>query len=343
MMAMQRKRASRSHCGVYDCSACALYLEEKCPGCGSGNLHLKRERKSVCAVYQCVRELGIAGCYECGEARCRLEAWSRARCPLRMRLGGERADGFRDLLESTKGAAAVAQEAALAERTAERLCSYLRVVEEYADRGVSTMSSHHLARAVGVRSSLVRRDLSALGGFGVPGRGYSVDLLQEALRRRLRLGRMRPTVWLGAAGLVDQEATRQALEAVQCRVVGLFDDGCEGRAAGGLPVQALARAPREVRKHRATVAVLASEEAARPELVRELVAAGIRAVLNLTAAALSPCAQAVIEQGDLRSQLARLLSRFSAGLRLRSASAHPERSRGAEEQARERTQTRGRR
>jgi NADH/NAD ratio-sensing transcriptional regulator Rex len=124
---------------------------------------------------------------------------------------------------------------------------------------------------------------------------------------------MRPTVWLGAVRLVEREATRQALEAVHCQLVGLFDDGGERRAAGGLPVQPLASAPREVRKHQATVAVLAAEEAARPERVRELVAAGIRAVLNLTAAPLPPCAQAVVEQGDLRSQLARLLSRFSAG------------------------------
>jgi len=57
--------------------------------------------------------------------------------------------------------------------------------------------------------------------------------------------------------------------------------------------------------------VLASEEAARLELVGELVAAGIRAVLNLTSAPLAVCAQAVIEQGDLRSQLSRLLSRPS--------------------------------
>jgi len=49
---MGTKRASRSLCGVYDCTTCSLFRERTCPGCGSGNLHLVREGSEPCAVYQ---------------------------------------------------------------------------------------------------------------------------------------------------------------------------------------------------------------------------------------------------------------------------------------------------
>ena len=311
-MRRQGKRASRSQCGVYDCSACALYSEQRCPGCASGNLHLRREGQAPCPVYECVRVLRIAGCHECEESRCRLRAWSRVRCPLRTRLGGEQAEGFRAMLEGAKGVAAAARrETALPERSAERMRWYLQVVEEYADRGVTTVSSHHLARATGARSTLVRRDLARLGRFGVPGRGYGVRQLRAAIRRRLKLERTRPTVWLGAVHLAESEAASAALRAVNCRLVGLYDDTCEARRVAGVSVQPLKRAAQGVRSSQAVVAVLAAEEAARPELVKELVAAGIRGVLNLTSAPLPASAQAVIEQGDLGTQLCRLLSRLA--------------------------------
>jgi NADH/NAD ratio-sensing transcriptional regulator Rex len=128
----------------------------------------------------------------------------------------------------------------------------------------------------------------------------------------LNLGRARATIWLGGVEMADGEEARAALDDVHCRLVGVFDDRHRGERVAGQMVHPLAQAPDWVRRRRASVAVLASEKAARPELVEELVAAGIRAVLNLTPAPLESCAQAVIEQGDLRSQLSRLLRRLPA-------------------------------
>jgi NADH/NAD ratio-sensing transcriptional regulator Rex len=112
--------------------------------------------------------------------------------------------------------------------------------------------------------------------------------------------------------MADGEEARAALGDVHCRLVGVFDDRHRGGRVAGQVVHPLAQAPDWVRKRGASVAVLASVDAARPELVEELVAAGIRAMLNLTPTPLGSCAQAVIEQGDLKSQLSRLLCRLPA-------------------------------
>ena len=305
---MGTKRASRSLCGVYDCTTCVLFREKTCPGCGSGNLHLIREGSEPCAVYQCVRALGVAGCHECTEQSCRVDSLVVARCPLRGRFGGPTEyAGFRELLDGTKGAAAGGGGGALAPRTLQRMGRYLRVAEDHARRGVATISSHQLGRAAGARSSLVRRDLSALGRCGTPGRGYAVSLLREAICRRLALEQARSAVWLGNAELAGRPETREALDAVNCRLVGVFDDAAAGRKAAGVRVQRLARAADKARKARATVAIVASEEAGQPEVVQGLVGAGVRAVLNLTPAPLTRPANVAVEQADLGSLLFRLL------------------------------------
>ncbi len=307
----ERRRASRSLCGVYDCSACALRRSGKCPGCASGNLHLARGGETPCAIYLCVREMGVTGCHECAEPRCLVGDPGAMECPLRERIEGERVgDEFQQLLRTVKGVATVPRDDSdIPRRKAERLRAYLRVVEDYAQMQVSTISSHQLATAAAVRSSLVRRDLSSLGSYGTPGRGYGVEALGVAIRHTLRLERRWATVWLGNAALAEAETTQQALADINCELVGVFDNDGAGRRMAGLEVQEVARALDEIERTRARVAVLASKQIARQELLQELEAAGVVAVLNLTSVRLKEPARIAVEQADLGSQLFRLLSR----------------------------------
>jgi len=80
----------------------------------------------------------------------------------------------------------------------------------------------------------------------------------------------------------------------------------------GAGVMALARAPGVAKRRRERVAVLAAEEATERAAVQELADAGIGAVLNLTPRRLEASAKLVIEQGDLGSQLFRLLVRLGS-------------------------------
>ena len=75
-------------------------------------------------------------------------------------------------------------------------------------------------------------------------------------------------------------------------------------------MQGLARAADKARKARAAVAIVASEEAAQPEVVQGLVGAGVWAVLNLTQAPLTRPANVAVEQADLGSLVFRLLCRI---------------------------------
>jgi redox-sensing transcriptional repressor len=190
-----------------------------------------------------------------------------------------------------------------------RLREYLQVVHDYARRNVAIVSSHHLARCVGVRASLVRRDLSELGHLGTPGRGYSVSAVAAALRKSLSLGSRRSAIWLGAARQAGDKHVAEALEIVNCILVGIFDDDSEPRQVAGIPVRPLAEVAAAA--NTATVAILASEAATKPEVLRGLAEAEIEAVLNLTPVRLDASAKVIVEQADLGSQLLRLLSRLA--------------------------------
>jgi len=303
------KRAIRARCGVYDCSACDLYRSGKCPGCGSGNLRLRRAGDELCPIYECVRLLGIASCHECAKTSCALGDRTKLKCQLRARFGGARpSPAFVRRLDRARGAASAAGRASGG--FADRLRSYLRVVAEYERREVPVVSSHQLARSIGVRASLVRRDLAELGGLGTPGRGYEVGPVAAAIREALDLGRKRPAIWLGVKGAIDWPSVVDALRAVNCSIVGVFDDDARGKVMGTLTVQPLSRAAVEARRIGATVAVVASERAVRPELLEGLVDAGVQGVLNLTRLRLDLPSRVAVEQCDLGSQILRLVSRL---------------------------------
>jgi len=307
---MGSRRATRSRCGVYDCSACDLYRAEKCPGCASGNLHLRRAGDELCPAYECVRALGIAGCPECRKSACILGDRTRLKCQLRVRVGGTRASqSFLRKLDAARGAAAGAR-GRTSGRFADRLRGYLRLLAQYELREVSVVSSHQLAGGIGVRASLVRRDLAEFGGLGTPGRGYEVRLVAGAVRKALDLATQRPAIWLGVAGVTDWQSVIDALRAGNCALVGIFDDGARERTIGTLTVQPLSRALPEARRTAARVAVVASESAARPDLLEGLVAAGVCGMLNLTPLRLDLSARVIVEQCDLGSQMVRLISRL---------------------------------
>src|SRR5258707_1970718 len=101
----------------------------------------------------------------------------------------------------------------IADSTVRRLSIYLRFLEEFEGRGLSTVSSEELARRGGTTSAQVRKDLSFFGSFGKRGLGYSVPELSTSLREILGLGREWRVVIVGAgkigAALAQYRGFRQ--------------------------------------------------------------------------------------------------------------------------------------
>src|SRR5580693_8130408 len=101
----------------------------------------------------------------------------------------------------------------IADSTVRRLSAYLRFLEDFESRGLTTISSDELAKRGGTTSAQVRKDLSFFGSFGKRGLGYSVPELKGRLGEILGLEHEWRVVILGAgkigAALIHYRGFRQ--------------------------------------------------------------------------------------------------------------------------------------
>jgi redox-sensing transcriptional repressor len=76
---------------------------------------------------------------------------------------------------------------AVSELTTQRLSVYLRCLSYLETHGVTTVSSHELARRFHLNSAQIRKDLACFGEMGIRGVGYDVARLKQHLIRTLGL------------------------------------------------------------------------------------------------------------------------------------------------------------
>jgi len=170
----------------------------------------------------------------------------------------------------------------IAESTVRRLSIYLRFLEEFEDRGLSTVSSEELARRGGTTSAQVRKDLSFFGSFGKRGLGYSVPELSAALREILGLGREWRVVIIGAGKIGAALAQYRGFRQRGYNILAVYDASAEkiGRSLEGIEIRDIARFETDVAREKPEIAVIAIPADGAQEVLDRIVRAGIKAVLN---------------------------------------------------------------
>src|SRR5215217_84330 len=111
----------------------------------------------------------------------------------------------------------------IADSTVRRLSAYLRFLEDFEHRGLSTISSEELAKRGGTTSAQVRKDLSFFGSFGKRGLGYSVPELTDSLREILGLRREWQVIIVGAGKIGTALAQYRGFRQRGFRVIAVYD------------------------------------------------------------------------------------------------------------------------
>ena len=170
----------------------------------------------------------------------------------------------------------------IADSTVRRLSAYLRFLEDFEGRGLSTISSDELARRGGTTSAQVRKDLSFFGSFGKRGLGYSVPELAGRLREILGLERQWKVIILGAgkigAALVAYRGFRQR----GFNILAAYDANPDkiGKSLEGIPVRHIDLLEKDVSRDQPDIAVITVPAENAQAVVERVVRAGIKAVLN---------------------------------------------------------------
>ena len=180
--------------------------------------------------------------------------------------------------------------------TVARLPEYLRALTGFAERGITSVSSEELAAAAGVRSAKLRKDLSHLGSYGVRGVGYEVDHLAYQISRELGLTQDWPVAIIGMGNLGHALAAYSGFATRGFRVVALLDQDAHllGQEIAGITVQPM-DALTSLAEQGLSIGVIATPAASAQDVCDQLVAVGVRSILNF-----APCVLVVPEDVDVR-------------------------------------------
>ena len=86
-------------------------------------------------------------------------------------------------------------------KTIYRLSIYLRCLARLRENSIETVSSEALAKAAGVKSTQLRKDLAYFGTFGTRGLGYDVADLSKKIADELGTSHLQPVILVGAGHL----------------------------------------------------------------------------------------------------------------------------------------------
>lgn len=191
------------------------------------------------------------------------------------------------------------------EATVARLPLYLQALVTAADQGADTISSGGLARASGVNSAIVRKDLSHLGAFGTRGVGYRVDELVDEVSEVLGLTRERAVVIVGVGNLGRALASYDGFDRRGFRIVGLLDADPrkQGTNVGGRSIESADDLERIIRERSVTIAVLATPAPHAQQVADRLVDAGITGLLNFAPVHLDCPEHVSVRNVDLSTEL----------------------------------------
>ncbi|MCU0617891.1 MAG: redox-sensing transcriptional repressor Rex [Gemmatimonadaceae bacterium] len=170
----------------------------------------------------------------------------------------------------------------IADSTVRRLSMYLRYLEDLDQEGQTTASSDALAQLSGTTPAQVRKDLSFFGSFGKRGLGYPVHELTTRLREILGLAQSWRVIIIGAGKIGSALAEYRGFRQRGFTVVGVYDNSPDkiGRAWGDATVRDISALASDVRTLAVDIAVLAIPADDAQHVVDDLVAAGVRAILN---------------------------------------------------------------
>jgi redox-sensing transcriptional repressor len=174
-----------------------------------------------------------------------------------------------------------------------------------AEDGQGTISSEGLAEAAGVNSAKVRKDLSYLGSYGTRGVGYDVAYLIHQVRRELGLTQDWAVLIAGVGNLGHALANYKGFAERGFRTVGLVDQDRAkvGEIVGGIRVRHVDDMPAIVGENDVAIGIISTPAAAAQGVADQMVAAGIRSILNFAPVVITVPAEVSLRKVDLSIEL----------------------------------------
>ena len=193
-------------------------------------------------------------------------------------------------------------------KTIYRLSIYLRCLARLRENGLGTVSSEALAKAAGVKSTQLRKDLAYFGTFGTRGLGYDVAELSTQIADELGTSRLQPVILVGVGNLGLALLSYRGFEKEGFEIVAAFDAEPRRKRDKDIkqPIHGMDHLQEFVRTQGVKMAVLTVPAAAAQEVANSLVDAGIAGILNFSPIVLSVPEEVMVNNVNLAIELENL-------------------------------------
>ena len=189
-----------------------------------------------------------------------------------------------------------------------RLSLYLRQLEAFKRKDRRTISSKQLGESLNLTDAQVRKDLAYFGQFGHPGIGYRVDDLIAQVKRILGTDKVWNVLLVGAGNLGRALMAYKGFGAKGFRLIAVFDAAAPlaGKKIGAFTIQSMTELEQTIQKHQIRLAIIAVPADNAQDVVDQLVAAGVKGILNFAPTSVNVPPNIALNAVDLSVQLEQL-------------------------------------
>ncbi|MEZ5387268.1 MAG: redox-sensing transcriptional repressor Rex [Prosthecobacter sp.] len=187
-----------------------------------------------------------------------------------------------------------------------RLSIYQRCLQRLRENQVDTVSSAALAKAAGVKSTQLRKDLAYFGQLGTRGLGYNVDALSSTIGEVLGHNRLQPVILVGVGNLGAALLRYGGFRKEGFEVTAAFDLAPRKLPQVSVPVLPMLDMADFIRENNVKMAILTVPANSAQTVANEIVEDGIQAILNFSPTVLDVPEHVVVNSVDLAVELENL-------------------------------------
>jgi redox-sensing transcriptional repressor len=170
----------------------------------------------------------------------------------------------------------------VSDSTVKRLSMYYRSLSQFEKKGAKIISSKDLAQIEKLTPAQVRKDLSFFGSFGTRGLGYPVKELKARIAKILGLDRSWNVALVGLGNVGSALVSYKEFQKQRFNIKLLFDNDQRkiDKNHKGIPVSDVRTMGRKLKENKIEMVILAVPAHAAQEVADQVVAAGVRSILN---------------------------------------------------------------
>jgi redox-sensing transcriptional repressor len=193
-------------------------------------------------------------------------------------------------------------------KTIYRLSIYLRCLARLRENGIGTVSSEALAKAAGLKSTQLRKDLAYFGTFGTRGLGYDVSELSQRIADELGTSHLQPVILVGVGNLGLALLSYRGFEKEGFEIIGAFDANPRRKRDKEIkqPILEMELLPKFIADNHVKMAILSVPAAVAQEVVNNLIQCGIVGILNFSPIVLAVPEDVMVNNVNLAIELENL-------------------------------------